>query len=246
MRGVICADIGQRADEDLKAAARGAWAPGDSNVVADVSTPELIPSEGHEPLHVVLIDCGVKEFIVESMEQRGVNVTVVPFDIPYSDIEALNPDGILTSPGPGDPENAEMVVGTIQDIVRSERPYFGVCLGHQLLGLAIGASTSKLKFGHRGGNHPVLDLDTGKIYITAQNHGYQVDADTVPTNTGWRVSKVSLNDGSAEGLSHETLPIFSVQYHPEGSPGPQDNQYLFDQFVKLIRDRKNRAEGVTA
>jgi len=130
--------------------------------------------------------------------------------------------------------------------VRSERPYFGVCLGHQLLALAIGASTSRLKFGHRGGNHPVLDLDTGKIYITAQNHGYQVDAGTVPENTGWRVSKVSLNDGSAEGLSHDTLPIFSVQYHPEGSPGPQDNQYLFDHFVKLIRERKSRAEGAAA
>jgi carbamoyl-phosphate synthase small subunit len=246
MRGIICADIGSRTNEQLREAARGAWSPGDSNVVADVSAPESVLSRGHAPLNVVLIDCGVKEFIVHSLEQRGVNVTVVPFDTPHSEIEALNPDGILTSPGPGDPENAEFVVGTIQDIVRSERPYFGVCLGHQLLALAIGASTSKLKFGHRGGNHPVLDLDTGKIYITAQNHGYQVDADTVPENTGWRVSKVSLNDGSAEGLSHETLPIFSVQYHPEGSPGPQDNQYLFDQFVKLIRERKNRAEGVTA
>ncbi len=246
MRGIICGDIAGRSDDQLREAARAAWSPADSNVVAEVTTPEPVLSPQQESLHVVLIDCGVKEAIIESLERRGVNVTVVPFDTPYADIEALQPDGVLTSPGPGDPENAEAVVGTLQEIVRNERPYFGVCLGHQLLALAIGATTSKLKFGHRGGNHPVLDLDTGLIYITAQNHGYQVDVDSVPENSGWRVSKVSLNDGSAEGLAHDSLPIFSVQYHPEGSPGPQDSQYLFDQFVNLIRERKNRAEGVCA
>lgn len=245
MRGLICADIGNRSDEQLREHARRAWSPGDSNVVADVSLTSVLKAPLHDPVHVVLIDCGVKEQIIASLKRRGVNVTVVPFNTPYAEIQSIGADGILTSPGPGDPENAEAVVGTIQDIVRSEQPYFGVCLGHQLLALAIGASTSKLKFGHRGGNHPVQDLDTGKIYITAQNHGYQVDADSVPKDTGWRVSKVSLNDGSAEGLSHESLPIFSVQYHPEGSPGPQDNQYLFDEFVRVVRERKIQLKGVT-
>lgn len=237
MRGIICGDIGERSDEELRRMAAQAWSPGDQNVVPAVTVPEA-RDVGSADLHVVLIDCGVKEHIVESLERRGVRVTVVPFNTPYADIAALLPDGVLTSPGPGDPENAESVVTAIQRIIENEQPYFGVCLGHQLLALAIGASTSKLKFGHRGGNHPVLDLDTGLIYITAQNHGYQVDKETVPAGSGWRVSKVSLNDGSAEGLSHESLPIFSVQYHPEGSPGPQDSQYLFDEFIALIRERK--------
>ena len=237
MRGLICGDTGDRSDDELRQRARTAWSPGDRNVVADV-TADSRHETGAADIHVVLIDCGVKEHIVESLERRGVRVTVVPFNTPYADIHALKPDGVLTSPGPGDPENAEVVVAAINKIIENEQPYFGVCLGHQLLALAIGASTSKLKFGHRGGNHPVLDLDTGLIYITAQNHGYQVDKETVPAGSGWRVSKVSLNDGSAEGLSHETLPVFSVQYHPEGSPGPQDSQYLFDEFINLIRDRK--------
>ena len=121
-----------------------------------------------------------------------------------------------------------------------------MCLGHQLLGLAIGAHTSKLKFGHRGGNHPVLDVTSGRVYITSQNHGYQVEAASVPTASGWSVSHVSLNDGSVEGLRHERLPVFSVQYHPEGSPGPMDNQYVFDEFLRVLRARKEEREGVSA
>ena len=237
MRGLICGDVGTRSDDELRERATTAWSPGDRNIVSDVSAPAS-HEIGAADIHVVLIDCGVKEHILESLERRGVRVTVVPFNTTYDEIEDLKPDGVLTSPGPGDPENAEIVVSAINQIIQHEQPYFGVCLGHQLLGLAIGAKTSKLKFGHRGGNHPVLDLDTGLIHITAQNHGYQVDLDTVPQSSGWRVSKVSLNDGSAEGLSHSSLPIFSVQYHPEGSPGPQDSQYLFDEFINLIRARK--------
>lgn len=236
MRGIITGNVGDRSDDELRELARSAWSPADVMVVDRVSTPDILRT-GDDPLHVVVIDCGVKEHIVESLERRQVRVTVVPFNTPYAEIAKLDPDGILTSPGPGDPENAEVVVTAIQRIIQDERPYFGVCLGHQLLAMAIGASTSKLKFGHRGGNHPVLDLDTGLIYITAQNHGYQVDSETVPAADGWRVSKVSLNDGSAEGLAHATLPVYSVQYHPEGSPGPQDSQYLFDEFIELIRGR---------
>lgn len=244
MRGLICPDTGSRTDDELRQRARNAWSPADQNVVGSVTVEEQRSTRQTGQLHVVLIDCGVKEHIVESLERRGACVTVVPFDTPYADISALRPDGVLTSPGPGDPENAEVVVSAINRIIENQQPYFGVCLGHQLLALAIGASTSKLKFGHRGGNHPVLDLDTGRIYITAQNHGYQVERESVPVSSGWRVSKISLNDGSAEGLSHATLPIFSVQYHPEGSPGPQDSQYLFDEFIDLIQTRKSAQKEI--
>ncbi|MFW6074959.1 MAG: carbamoyl phosphate synthase small subunit, partial [Chloroflexota bacterium] len=185
---------------------------------------------------------GVKEHIVESLERRGVRVTVVPYDTSYTEIARLKPDGVLTSPGPGDPENADPAIETVAQILESRVPYFGVCLGHQLLALAIGASTSKLKFGHRGGNHPVIDLETDRVYITSQNHGYEVDRASVPEDLGWVVSMVNLNDGSVEGLRHRELPVFSVQYHPEGSPGPQDNQYLFDEFVELVRRRQRESD----
>ncbi len=243
MRGLLVARAGGRSDDELRRGAKAAWSPSDANVVADVSSAEqrII---GTGDLHVVLIDCGVKENILESLRRRGVHVTVVPFDTSIDEIQALRPDGVLTSPGPGDPENADPAVETVRLVVDEGVPYLGVCLGHQLLALAIGASTSKLKFGHRGGNHPVMDLDSGRVYITAQNHGYTVDADTVPSSNGWRVSQVNLNDGSVEGLAHSSLPIFSVQYHPEGSPGPQDNQYVFDRFLDLLRERKQQGEGV--
>src|SRR5690554_1336341 len=141
MRGVICADVGDRSDDDLRAAARSAWSPADTNVVSEVTAPETIPGDGESPIHVVLIDCGVKEHIIQSLERRGVRVTVVPFDTPYAEIQKHAPDGVLTSPGPGDPERAAAAVPTIQEIVNAGQPYFGVCLGHQLLALAIGAST---------------------------------------------------------------------------------------------------------
>jgi carbamoyl-phosphate synthase small subunit len=240
MRGLLVATIGDRSIDELKARARVAWSPSDANVVADVTSEEG-RDVGEGDLHVVLIDCGVKQNIVESLRRRHVRVTVVPFDTPYDDIAAMSPDGVLTSPGPGDPENVGSTVDTIRAIVDQEVPYMGVCLGHQLLALAIGAQTSKLKFGHRGGNHPVMDVASGRVYITSQNHGYQVDSATVPTGEGWKVAQISLNDGSVEGLAHERLPVFSVQYHPEGSPGPQDNQYVFDQFIDMLRSRSRMA-----
>lgn len=240
MRALLCAEVGARTIEELQERAREAWSPADANVVADVTAQgvQLGSNEQMQP-HVVLIDCGVKEHIIESLERRGVRVSVVPYDVSFADLMALEPDGVLTSPGPGDPEQAEGAIATIQSLIKNEVPYFGVCLGHQLLALAVGAQTSKLKFGHRGGNHPVHDLDTGLVYITSQNHGYQVDAGSIPTDQGWQISKVNLNDGSVEGLRHESLPVFSVQYHPEGSPGPQDNQYLFDQFVRMVSEAQH-------
>jgi len=245
MRALLVAKIGERAISDLQERAKVAWTPAETNVVADVTIDE--PRDvGDGSLHVVLIDCGVKENILESLERRGVRVTVVPYDTPYSDIAALQPDGVLTSPGPGDPERAAPVADTIRAIIDDGVPYLGVCLGHQLLAHAIGATTSKLKYGHHGGNHPVLDIASGRVHITSQNHGYQVDADSVPTGSGWRVSQVNLNDESVEGLAHESLPVFSIQYHPEGAPGPQDTQYVFDQFVALLKEGKRQREGVTA
>jgi carbamoyl-phosphate synthase small subunit len=237
MRALLVPRLGAQNLDALRERATHAWSPSDGNVIADVSITEERDS-GVGDLHIVVLDCGVKENIVASLERRGVRVTVVPFDTPFAEIAALQPDGVLTSPGPGDPENAQPAIETVREAIASDTPYLGVCLGHQLLALAIGATTSKLKFGHRGGNHPVLDIGSGRVYITAQNHGYQVDADSVPLDAGWRVSRVNLNDRSVEGLAHATLPISSVQYHPEGSPGPQDTQPVFDEFIASLRARR--------
>ena len=231
-------------DEEIDSAidrANRAWTPAQSNVVADVSVPEAA-TYGAGDVHIVLIDCGVKKHIIDSLTMRGTRVTVVPFSATAQEIMALEPDGVLTSPGPGDPENVDGTAETVGAIIQSGMPYFGVCLGHQLLAHSIGASTSKLKFGHRGGNHPVQRLDDGLVRITAQNHGYTVDADSVPIELGWRVSEINLNDGSVEGLVHERLPVYSVQYHPEGSPGPKDSDDLFDRFLSTVKQRQRELE----
>jgi carbamoyl-phosphate synthase small subunit len=234
MPAVICAHLDDADVPAARARAAHAWTPAQSNVVADVSTQAVTSFGAGEP-HIVLIDCGVKQHIIDSLTRRGAKVTVVPFSASTATIRALNPDGVLTSPGPGDPEQLDATAEVVGELVQAGLPYFGVCLGHQLLALSIGASTSKLKFGHRGGNHPVQSLDDGRVRITAQNHGYQVDADSIPTTLGWRVSEVNLNDRSVEGLAHATLPVFSVQYHPEGSPGPKDSDALFDRFLAMVK-----------
>ncbi|HET9015063.1 MAG TPA: glutamine-hydrolyzing carbamoyl-phosphate synthase small subunit [Thermomicrobiaceae bacterium] len=244
MRAVLVSDRAGRGDDELRARARRAWAPGDEDVVRSVTTPVERDLQPDAPLHLVLVDCGVKENIIASLERRGVRITVVPYDTSAAEILALEPDGVVTSPGPGDPENAEPAIEAVRDLLNARVPYMGICLGHQLLALAVGARTSKLKFGHRGGNHPVKDLASGLVTITSQNHGYQVDANSVPMDLGWRVSQINLNDGSVEGLEHAELPVFSIQYHPEGSPGPLDSQYLFDRFIERVREsRRQRAGG---
>jgi carbamoyl-phosphate synthase small subunit len=238
MRALLVCDAANHSDDALRERARAAWSPGDANVLEAVTTPEERQIREESPLHLALIDCGVKEDIIRSLKRRGVRITVVPYDTPAGDVLALGVDGVLTSPGPGDPVNSGSAVEVVRTLIDSGTPYMGVCLGHQLLALAVGARTSKLKFGHRGGNHPVKDLTSGAVHITSQNHGYQVDAASVPTDRGWRVSQINLNDGSVEGLEHESLPVFSIQYHPEGSPGPQDNQYLFDRFIERVRQHR--------
>lgn len=185
--------------------------------------------------HVVLLDCGVKHNIVRSLVWRGARVTIVGHAATVRDVKELDPDGVLLCNGPGDPASLTRTVETVRGLLETRIPMMGICLGHQILGLAIGATTSRLKFGHHGGNHPVKDLKTGRVDVTSQNHEFQVDAGSIPADSGFFVSHINLNDGSVEGLAHPSLPVFSVQYHPEGSPGPQDNQYLFDRFLEMVK-----------
>ncbi|MBQ6537748.1 MAG: glutamine-hydrolyzing carbamoyl-phosphate synthase small subunit [Eubacterium sp.] len=186
---------------------------------------------------VVAIDCGMKLNIVRSLNKCGCNVTVVPYDTPAEEILALNPDGVFVSNGPGDPEDVKPVIDVLKEI-KGKMPIFGICLGHQLLALSYGAKTYKLKFGHRGGNHPVKNLLTGKIEITSQNHSYAVDEDSL-AGTGLDVSHVNLLDNTIEGLVGKADKVCSVQYHPESAPGPQDSFYLFEEFINNMEKTKN-------
>lgn len=184
------------------------------------------------PLHVVAYDYGVKNNILRMLAERGCRLTVVPAQTPASSVLSLKPDGVFLSNGPGDPEPCDYAIKAIQEIVATDTPIFGICLGHQLLGLASGAKTIKMKFSHHGANHPVQDLDTGRVYITSQNHGFAVDEKTLPGNV--RATHRSLFDGSLQGLERTDAPAFSFQGHPEASPGPHEVGCLFDRFVKMM------------
>ena len=190
--------------------------------------------------HVVAIDCGMKLNIVRSLTAAGCNVTVVPYHTDAETIAALRPDGVFLSNGPGDPEDVTEVIETIRAL-RGSFPLFGICLGHQLIALAYGAKTYKLKFGHRGGNHPVMNLETGKIEMTSQNHSYAVDEDSL-AGTGLVVTHRNLLDGTVEGQRCAADRVFSVQYHPESAPGPQDSAYLFAEFLQSMKEAKGHAE----
>ena len=188
---------------------------------------------------MVAVDCGIKLGIVRSLNQRGCNVTVVPYDTPAQAILDMEPDGVFLSNGPGDPEDVTPVIELVRAI-RGRCPIFGICLGHQMIALAYGGRTYKLKFGHRGGNHPVKDLSTGKLEITSQNHSYAVDAGSL-AGTGLAVTHVNLLDDTVEGLACPRDRVFSVQYHPESAPGPQDSGYLFDRFIAMMEEGKRHA-----
>lgn len=186
-----------------------------------------------DPLHVIAMDFGMKWNIARCLKESGCKVTIVPGTTPADEILARNPDGVFLSNGPGDPEPLDYAITTIRSLV-GETPIFGICLGHQLLGQALGGKTFKLKFGHRGANQPVLNHQTNRVEITTQNHGFAVDVASLPSDV--EATHVNLNDQTLEGLRHKTLPVFSVQYHPEASAGPHDSAYLFGDFIRLMKN----------
>jgi carbamoyl-phosphate synthase small subunit len=198
-------------------------------------TARALPPLRH---HVVAYDFGIKRGILRHLRATGCRVTVVPARTPAKEALALNPDGLFLSNGPGDPAAVGYGIEATRELVRSGKPLFGICLGHQILGLALGGKTYKLKFGHHGANHPVMDLTTRKVEITSQNHGFAVDVGSLEGKAV--LTHVNLNDQTVEGMRHDSLPVFSVQYHPEASPGPNDATYLFDRFVKLMDERARR------
>ena len=201
------------------------------DVVAEVTTPETYVMDNDGP-HVVVMDFGIKQNILNSLHNLGCKLTVVPADTKADEIMAMNPDGIFLSNGPGDPKDVPEVIEEVKKLI-GKKPMFGICLGHQLISLALGANTYKLKFGHRGSNQPVKNLLNGRVHISSQNHGYAVEEASLK-ELPLEVTHINVNDGTVEGMRHTSLPLFSVQYHPEASPGPDDNMYLFDQFWTLL------------
>jgi carbamoyl-phosphate synthase small subunit len=193
--------------------------------------------EHGDGLHVVALDCGAKSNILRNLAERGVKITVLPPDTTADEILKHNPDGLFVSNGPGDPAALDYAVKPLIGTLKAKLPTFGICLGHQLLSRAIGAKTYKLKFGHRGGNQPVKNLDTGRVEITSQNHGFAVDGKSLEA-AGGVITHLNLNDNTVEGFRHKDLPVFSVQYHPEASPGPHDAAYLFDAFIEMMKTKR--------
>jgi carbamoyl-phosphate synthase small subunit len=249
MRGVVAA--GDQLDpKALVEKARAIPQMEGSDLVKDVTTDQVFdwpledPDEFGIPpakrakrrLRVAAYDFGMKWNILRRLSAHGCDVRVFPASAPASDLLAIGPDGIFLSNGPGDPAALPYAIANAKALVASDVPVFGICLGHQILGLAMGGKTFKLKFGHRGANHPVKKLETGKVEITSQNHGFAVDPATLPPDV--EVTHLNLYDGTVEGLRHKTHPVFCVQYHPEASPGPHDADYLFDDFLSLIEESR--------
>lgn len=237
LKGVICGmDVNV---EEVVASLQTVSLPTDQ--VKQVSTKSAYPSPGRGH-RVVLVDFGMKHGILRELNKRNCDVIVVPYNVTAEEVLRLSPDGIMLSNGPGDPKDVPEAIEMINGVI-GKVPLFGICLGHQLFALAGGADTERLKFGHRGSNHPVKDLTTGKVAITSQNHGYTVNEASLK-DTRLTVTHIALNDGTIEGLKHLEYPAFTVQYHPEASPGPEDANYLFDQFIDMIKTSKKVGEEV--
>ena len=182
----------------------------------------------------------LKKNIIRLLESRNCEVTIFPYNTEFEKIISSSPDGIVLSPGPGDPNNLLDILENVRKLIDSNIPILGICLGHQLIAKSLGGSTFKLPYGHRGGNQPVKDISTNKVYVTAQNHGYAVSDKNIPDQL--EITHLNLNDGTISGLCHKTLPVFSIQYHSEASPGPKDSEYIFDQFIEKIISRKKKNE----
>lgn len=221
MKGIITLD-----HSELSEVKKEIEAFSNKDAVSNVTTDKIYEIDG-EGKHVAIIDYGIKNNILNCFKKRGCKITVFPSNVTAEEVLNINPDLVFLSNGPGDPEDLETEIENIKKII-GKKPIVGICLGHQLLALSLGGSTTKLKFGHRGCNHPVKDLETGRVHITSQNHGYYVA--TLPENM--EITHVSMNDGTVEGMKHKELPIFSVQFHPEACPGPKDSEYIFDEFMK--------------
>jgi carbamoyl-phosphate synthase small subunit len=248
MRGIIA--TGEADPRELVDKARAVPSMEGSDLVLGVTcdapfdwTPEPsdefapIPERQHagRPLRIAAYDFGMKYNILRRFTAHGCDVKVFPATAPAADLLAAGPDGVFLSNGPGDPAVLDYAIQNARELMKEEVPVFGICLGHQILSLAMGGRTYKLKFGHRGANHPVKELETGKVEITSQNHGFAVDPDSLPSDV--KVTHVNLYDGTVEGLRHETRPVFCVQYHPEAAPGPHDADYLFRQFLDVMEER---------
>ena len=233
MNGMITTDENYNMDEVMKKLK--AYSTGDEVSKVSCREKKVLPGDGYK---VALLDLGAKENIARSLNERGCEVTIYPSSTTAEEIIASRPDGIMLSNGPGDPKACVQVIKEIRKLYETELPIFAICLGHQLMALATGADTFKLKYGHRGGNHPVKDMETGRVYISSQNHGYAVDPESLDPQVAVPAF-TNVNDGTNEGLKYVGKNIFTVQYHPEACPGPQDSSYLFDRFLKMMEEKKN-------
>ena len=238
LRGIVTAP-GETDRDAAVSAARAVPRWEDQDFVGQVSPPAVTEYRAPDDAGpwIAIVDLGLKNNIVRSMQRRGANVRVLPHTASPEDVLSSDVDGVILSPGPGDPARLDAQVALARAVIEDGRPLLGICLGHQIVGRAAGADTTRLRFGHHGANHPVRDLELGLVQVTAQNHEVQVVGDSLPGASGFRVSQINLNDGSVEGLRHREKPIETVQYHPEGAPGPLDALAVFDRFVAAATAR---------
>ncbi|WP_188205746.1 carbamoyl phosphate synthase small subunit [Alkalibacillus aidingensis] len=235
-RGTMKAIITDHLDDVENQVSQLVQTPLRNDQVSQVSSvkPYIVPGRGRR---LILVDYGMKHGILRELTERGCHVTVVPYNVTADELLQMQPDGVVLSNGPGNPKDVPEGVELVKNLI-GKLPIFGICLGHQLIALACGANTEGLKFGHRGCNHPVRDLKTGEVWMTSQNHGYSVSEASV-NHTPLKITHVAINDGTVEGLAHTDHPVYSVQFHPESSPGPQDCHHLFDQFLTRIEEEQN-------